>query len=291
MEKLPPQLLHRPLLDTSDLPLSCRKAGRMLSELHRVQEQLRSIRADRERQQEYRAAVIQQYQFLANYLRELSDQLPRKAKEREPRYTAEVAVCANRPEADNGDRCLWFAGTEGRYYVLLCDGMGTGLGAVDEGKTAGTLLRKLLSAGFPANHALRSLNSLCALRGRAGAVTVDLAEIQLDSGKTVLYKWGAAPSYLVTRAGVEKIGTAGPPPGLSVTDGRETVERLSLRRGETLVLLSDGVGGEDALYRCVVAPEAPPGEMAASFLEQGEEDAQDDATVAAIRLSDLTLAT
>lgn len=289
--QLSPQLLHRPLLDEGDLPLPCRKPGKLLSELHRGQEQLRSIRGNRERQQEYRAAVIQQYQFLANYLRELSDQLPRKEKLHEPRYTAQVAVCANRPEADNGDRCLWFAGTECRYYVLLCDGMGTGLGAVDEGKTAGELLRRLLAAGFPANHALRSLNSLCALRGRAGAVTVDLAEIQLDSGKTALYKWGAAPSYLVTRAGIEKIGTAGPPPGLSVTDGRETVERLSLRRGETLVLLSDGVGGEDAPCRRVVAPEAPPGELAASFLECGEEEPTDDATVVAIRLSDLTLAT
>lgn len=289
--KLPPQLLHRPLLDQKDLPLSCRKSGRLLSELHRSQEQLRSIRADRERRQECRSAVIQQYQFLASFLQDLADLLPRRGREPEARFRAEVKVCANRPEADNGDRCLWFAGTECRYYVLLCDGMGTGLGAVDDGNTAGKLLRRLLGAGFPAQYALRSLNSLCALRGQAGAATVDLAEIQLDSGKTLLYKWGAAPSYLVTRSGIEKIGTAGPPPGLSVTDGRETVERLSLRRGETLVLLSDGVGGEDALRRCKVAPDAPPGEVAAAFLEQGQAETGDDATVAAIRLLEPALVT
>lgn len=292
MAMLPANLLHRPLMDNGDLSLPfCRKSGRLLSELRRGQEQLRTLRGSRERLLEYRSALIQQYQFLSRYLQDLSDQLPQRAGPVLPRFQAEVAICGNRPEADNGDRVLKFSGTGCRYYVLLCDGMGTGLGAVDEGKNAATLLRRLLTAGFPASHALRTLNSVCALRGKAGAVTADLAEISLDTGKTTLYKWGAAPSYLLTPNGAEKIGTAGPPPGLSVADGRETVERLSLRRGETLLLLSDGVGGEDALRGWVYAPDEAPGEMAARILENGEAEKMDDATVAAIRLSDAFLST
>ena len=169
--------------------------------------------------------------------------------------------------------------------MLLCDGMGTGIGAVQEGKAALQLLKKLLLAGFPAEYALRSLNSLCALRGMAGASTVDLAELQLDTGKVMLYKWGATPSYLLCGDSVEKIGTAGPPPGLSVTEGREKVERLSLRRGEILVLLSDGVGGEDALQRRLSDEELPLRELAAKILSCGGADCGDDATVAVIRLS------
>lgn len=287
MLHLSPQLLHRPLLDAQDLPILCKKSGRMLTELHRCQEQLRSLRGNRERLKEYRGAVVQQYGFLSGYLQDLADQLPRRAQNPQARFQPQVAVCGNRPQPDNGDRCSWFSGPNCRYYVVLCDGMGTGIGAVDEGKTAGELLKLLLTAGFPAEHALRSLNSLCALRGRAGAVTIDLAEIGLDTGKATLYKWGAAPSWLLTRAGAEKIGTAGPPPGLSVTDGRETVERLSLRRGETLMLLSDGVGGEEALRWYRYTPEEPPGELAARLLELGESEKTDDATVVAIRLSDL----
>lgn len=281
---LPAQLLHRPLLDSGDLPFVCRKSGRLLGELHRCQEQLRAIRADRERQKEYRAAVVQQYQFLSAYLQDLSDTLSQRIREQTAQFKAQIAVCANRKEGDNGDRCLWFAGPQCRYYALLCDGMGTGLGAVDAGKSAAGLLRQMLSAGFPAEYALRSVNSICALRGRAGIVTMDLAEMDLDSGRTVLYKWGAAPSYLVGKNGAEKIGTAVPPPGLSVTEGRETVERLSLRRGETLVMVSDGVGGEDALRTLLEAPELPPGELAAYVLERGAGEQGDDATVMAIRL-------
>ena len=88
----------------------------------------------------------------------------------------------------------------------------------------------------------------------------------------------------MTTAGTEKIGTAGPPPGLSVTDVRETVERLSLRRGETLVLCSDGVGGEDALRCWFAEADEPPGELAARILEAGKLHSQDDATVAVVRL-------
>lgn len=283
--KLPPSLLHRPLLDSHDLPVSCRKPGRLLQELHRTQEQLRAIRGDRERQKEYRSAVIQQYQFLSEYLQDLSDELGKRVIHGNPRYQPEVAFCANRPQEDNGDRCLCFAGVGCRYYVALCDGMGTGLGAIDEGRMAGRLLRKLLTAGYPAEYALRSLNSLCALRGTAGAAAIDLAELQLDTGKVSLYKWGAAPSYILSSMGAEKIGTVTPPPGLSVTEDRETVERLSLRRGQTLLLLSDGVGGEDALRRCFTDPAEPLGELAARILESGDTDGTDDATVAAIRLT------
>lgn len=284
-------LLHKPLLRPEDIPLPCRKGGRLLDALQRSQEQMRWIRSDRERQEEYRLAVIQQYSFLAEYLQSLSDRLGSRGSEPRQRFSPEVAVYANRKEGDNGDRCLWFAGTECKYYVLLCDGMGTGLGAVQEGKTAAGMLRKLLSAGFPAEYALRSLNSLCALRSRAGAVTVDLAELQLDSGKVHLYKWGAAASYLLSGAGAEKIGTAGPPPGLSLTDSRETVERLSLRRGETLLMVSDGVGGEEFLRCHLEGSTEPPGELAARLLECRDEGKSDDATVATVRLTPLPVVT
>ena len=119
----------------------------------------------------------------------------------------------------------------------------------------------------------------------AGAATVDMAELQLDTGKVMLYKWGAAPSYLLHGGSIEKIGTAGPPPGLSVTEGREKVERLSLRRGEVLILLSDGVGGEDALQCRFSDGELPLQEIAAKVLDSGDAHSGDDATVAVIRLS------
>lgn len=288
---LPESLLHKPLLDQFSIPIACKKPARMVLELRRSQEQLRSIRADRDRRDEYRWAVVQQYQFLSHYLQMQSDQLPRRGEKIRQRFSPEVAVCSAGRESANGDRCLWFSGTGGKYYILLCDGMGTGLGAAQEGQTAAVMLRQMLSAGFPAEYALRSVNSLMVLRGRAGAATMDLAELRLDTGRASLYKWGAAPSWLLREGTPEKIGTAGPPPGLSVTEGREMVERLSLSRGEVLILTSDGVDGEDALRHVSEASAQPPGELAAKLLELGSRELEDDATVALIRLAPGALST
>ena len=285
-QKLSVDLLHKPLGNGAGLPTSCRKSGRLLQELRRAQEQLRAIRADRDRREEYRAAVTQQYRFLSEYLQDLSDTLAQRMNPPKQFYQPEMAICSAAREGANGDRCLVFAGVECRYYIVLCDGMGTGPEAARDGKVMGNMLKKLLSAGYPPEFALRSVNSLCALQGRAGAVTIDLAELRLDTGKATLYKWGAAPSYVMSKGAAIKIGTATPPPGLSVTDCRETVEQLSLRRGEMLILLSDGADGEEALRHCLEDAAQPPGELAAKILSCSAGGA-DDATVAVVRLTSL----
>lgn len=276
--------LHDPL------SFACRRPMDIQRELLRSQERLRDLTADRYRQREYRRALIQQYQFLAVYLRRLSDQLPRRGERQTAYYRLEVSARCRGKERATGDRCLAFPGAGCRYYVLLCDGMGTGLGAAQEGQSAGELLRQMLTAGFPPEHAFRSLNSILVLRGQAGAVTLDLAELRLDSGRVALYKWGAAPSYLLRAKGAEKIGTATPPPGIGIADARETVDRLSLRRGEMLILVSDGAEVGEILRRGEVRP-LPPGELAEWLLEECGADGEDDATVAVMRLTPRRLST
>ena len=174
---LPNQLLHSPLVEVASLSIPCKKPGRLILELRRTQEQLRILKADRERQREYRSAVIQQYGFLADWLQQQSDWLPRRPERLRQRYTAEVAICSAGREAANGDRCVSFPVFGCRHYVMLCDGMGTGPEAAREGRDAARLLRQMLVAGYPAEYALKSLNSILVLRGRAAAVTVDLAQI------------------------------------------------------------------------------------------------------------------
>ena len=146
------------------------------------------------------------------------------------------------------------------------------------------MLRQLLSAGYPAELALQSLNSLCALRERAGAVTVDLLELELDTGKGMLYKWGAAPSYLVSRTGAEKLGVARPPPGLAVTDSSKVSEKLSLRRSQILLLVSDGIPEEEALRSCTENLDLELEELANTVLSCARVSGEDDATVIAVRL-------
>ena len=280
---LPQTLLHQAHVIPESLPSGCSQSYRLQSELQRGQDQYRMLRADRQRQEEYRGALIQQYGFLAEYLQELADTL---LQQQQPaaRFRPEVAVCSRGKEAANGDRCLYFAGTRSRYYVLLCDGMGTGDGAAFEARTAGSMLRRMLMAGYPAHYALQSLNSICVLRGSAGAVTVDLVEADLVTGRASIYKWGAAPSWLLGRAGAERIGREGPPPGISVETEQPTVDRVTLQYAAPLVLLSDGVDGRNAIAGLEGDFDQPAGFLAALILEAGYSQIPDDATAAVLRL-------
>ena len=273
-----PDLLENPL------EADCRKQGRLIPELRRAREQLRILQADRKRQAEYRAALSQQYRFLSMYLRNLSDRLPRRAEYPQVEFRLELSARSRSREEANGDRCFAFSGSDCRYFVLLCDGMGTGLGAAREGQRAGILLRQILSAGFPPEHALKTLNSFLALQAKAGAVSVDLAEISLETGIVHIYKWGAAPSWVLHRRGTEKIGTATPPPGISVEADPMAVEKLSLRRGEVLLLVSDGVTETAIRDLSDGSADAPLGVLAEKILNQSGAVAEDDATAALIRL-------
>ena len=65
--------------------------------------------------------------------------------------------------------------------------------------------------------------------------------------------------------------------------GRQT-QRLSLRRGELLVLGSDGLGENEVLRCCMDAADSTPGELATRLLTCAQLGGQDDATVATVSL-------
>lgn len=260
----------------------CRRPGRIRGELNRSREQLLLLQADIRRREEYRQALGGQLESIGDYLRDLPDALCKPEGETVKRFRMQLGVRSRGRHRTAGDRVFCFPGIRGRMYVLLCDGMGTGPGAAREGMDAGLLLRQLITAGFPASRAMETLNAQLTLRGRAGAVTVDLCEVRLDLGSCHLYKWGAAPSLWFSGTQAEKIGTAGLPPGLSLNGAGEEY-RLSLRRGETLILVSDGVELPEDPHRIHIAPDASPGEVAERLLQEAR-DLADDATAAVVRL-------
>ena len=175
-------------------------------------------------------------------------------------------------------------------YVLLCDGMGTGSGAQSDAQEAISVLRSLLTLGFDAMDAAAMLNELYVLRGDGCFSTIDLLEVDLCTGEGALYKWGAAPSYLKKGGTVKKIGTASPPPGLGVgEEHRAGGVRLSLQRGELLVLTTDGVpeaACEQYLRTCGALS---PRELAAGVVACASESEPDDRTAAAVQLEPVSL--
>ena len=114
---------------------------------------------------------------------------------------------------------------------------------------------------------------------------MDLAEIDLVSGDGTLYKWGGGPSLLLTNRGPIKMGTATLPPGVGV-GGTHQAQRigLSLGRGEVLILLSDGIGGEEAEAILRQKEKKTPEELAAALVGLGCSEGEDDGTAAVLKL-------
>ena len=230
---------------------------------------------------ESRQVVAEEFSCIAAYLR--AEQLPEARAVARFQPQVGISTVGKNGNGAIGDRGACFAGRGADYYVLLCDGMGTGEGASRLSAETVRLLERLLRSGLAPEAALKILNGMELLRGTGCFTTVDLLRIDLCGGDATLYKWGAAPSYLRDDETVKKIGTATPPPGVGV-GGDHLPERyaLSLKWGEMLVLVSDGAGREDTEGLIAAFRGQSPRELAALLI--AGVPAEDDMTAVCVSL-------
>ena len=283
-------MLERGAVTRDDFPHgfseTCCHLDSLTAAINRELDELAGRRQYESRLKESRAVLAGQYGFLDQYLRRMAEELE------EPHlppvsFAPELGVsAAGKPgHSISGDRGACFRTESGMYYILLCDGMGTGAEAAGESRGAVRTVAGLIRAGLEPREALETLNGIYILRGDGGFSTVDLLALSLVTGEGVLYKWGAAPSYLKSGPETKKIGTAAPPPGLGIGEGHKAEEyRLSLREGEMLVLLSDGAGGEDAGRQVAAWKDGDPKALAAAIISKAQTDGEDDMTAVALRL-------
>lgn len=159
---------------------------------------------------------------------------------------AGIAAKKKDGETVSGDAGTWFKRPDGRLYVLLCDGMGSGAAANRESSLAVRLLEQFLQAGVETEHALVILNSALALKGEedGGFTTVDLLEMDLFTGECAVFKFGAAPTYIRKGAAVQRIAGSSLPAGLTARgEVRPDCTRLRLGPGDCVLMVSDGICG------------------------------------------------
>ena len=139
-----------------------------------------------------------------------------------------------------GDAAEHFCDSFGTAHLLLCDGMGTGGAAAVDGRMAASLTGKLLRAGFSGEAAARLVNVALSLRGdEESGATLDLLSVDLYTGRVILYKAGAAPSFLVRGGVARPIRSSTLPVGiLAQVVGRS--QQMDLCEQDWVVLMSDG---------------------------------------------------
>ena len=263
----------------------CHVAG-FLTAVNQAMDRLLARRREAHRLEESRRVATGQYLALERLLSALSRPLP----EQGPCFAPELAVgSAGRAGSEiSGDRGAAFRDRLGNYCILLCDGMGTGMEARVESDRAVRLLTAFLESGMEPDAALSLVNGFYVLRKQSAFATFDLLKLDLRTGAGSAYKWGAAPSYLLREGAIEEIGTAAPPPGLTAQSRAPGQYELSLREGETLVMVSDGAYGEETARRLQEFTQGSVRDLAACLIAQDEE-ASDDRTAVVIRLKELRI--
>ena len=207
---------------------------------------------------------------------------------------AGVAARNKAGETVSGDTGAWFKLDDGSLYVLLCDGMGSGSAASEDSTLAVKLLEQFLRAGVSPDAALRTLNGALALRGEAqgGFTTIDLLRVDLFTGDAAVYKYGAAPTYVRHGEKVSRISGSALPAGLAAGEGAPDKHGFTLRAGDCVLLVSDGVtgGGEDIWLRELLAAFAgdSPKDLACALISESEsrDTGVDDRTALVIRLTE-----
>lgn len=155
-----------------------------------------------------------------------------------------IAAMKKQGEKVSGDKGTYFKTDAGVLCVILSDGMGTGDSAARDSAQVVEILEKFLRSGVDPAVAMKILNSVMLLRSSDcwGYATVDLMCVDLFTGDTCFYKYGAAPSYVKTGRNIRRIKGETLAAGLSLGGGiAPDIVRMRLKPGCTAVIASDGV--------------------------------------------------
>lgn len=158
-----------------------------------------------------------------------------------------IASMKKKGEKVSGDRGTYFKTDSGVLCVILSDGMGCGPEAAKESGEVISILEKFLRAGADPALAMKTLSSVMLLKAgdNWGFATVDLMCIDLFSGQTGFYKYGAAPSYVYNGKGVHRIKCRSFAPGLDSERHAPDLVSMRLKPGCTAIIASDGVISDD----------------------------------------------
>lgn len=205
-----------------------------------------------------------------------------------------IAAMKKQGEKVSGDRGTYFKTDAGVLCVILSDGMGCGDEAAEDSRRVIGILEKFLRAGMEPAVAMKLLNSVLLLRDAEswGFATVDLMCVDLFTGQTSFYKYGAAPSYVLAGRSIRRVKGETLAAGLSAGEGTAPdVVRMRLKPGCTAVIATDGViadAEDEWLKNLLLQGGEDMKGLARAVLKQAQElyGALDDMTVVTVRVEE-----
>ena len=209
--------------------------------------------------------------------------------------SAEIGACQlsrgkNRVCGDCFDS---FTDPSGALYIVLSDGMGSGSRArIDSALTCSMAVR-LIKSGIPLSAALETVNtSLLVKSADESFATLDICRVDLNTGECVIYKAGAAATYIKSGDRLLRAVLSSPPIG---SGGRVTIpaQKFHVSAGDTIIMTTDGASLDEewlsrelSKERGSQAANAPQelSERIARAARSSENGREDDITIIAVNI-------
>lgn len=152
-----------------------------------------------------------------------------------------LARVAKSGESVSGDNYSFLELQSGELLMVLADGMGSGEVAYRDSGNLIEVLEHLMEAGFEKKSALRLLNTLFVINYEGDSfTTLDMASINLHTGKCEIMKNGAAATFIKRKDGVDTILSEALPVGVDM-EAESDVAVTELSEGDMVIMVSDGV--------------------------------------------------
>ncbi len=144
-----------------------------------------------------------------------------------------------------GDSVSAALAVDGRGFVLISDGMGTGFQAAADSNLTAKIMKKLLCSGFSFDSALKIVNSALIARNNCESIaSIDGIDVNLFTGETVFYKAGAALSIIRKKDRAVTLERSSMPLGI-LRNISFSKTRFTGEAGDIILLISDGVAQTD----------------------------------------------
>lgn len=184
-----------------------------------------------------------------------------------------------------GDCYECFTGADGAFYVVLSDGMGTGSRARVDSTMACSVMSKLLKSGVALPAALETVNTVLMVKSADESfATLDICKLDLNSGECAVYKAGAAATYIKSEDRLIRAALSSPPAGMG---GKLTVpaQRFSVRKGDVILMMTDGVAPDEQWLSYELSRPADPSALSERIAKAARASANgrdDDISVIAV---------
>lgn len=287
--------------DLSNMPIGfgqiCLRAERFLNEFGHVYELYKQNAISCGAAKSSRDIMARQYSEISNVIELLS-------KEIEAGETQEDGVCRiiypkvtvrTEPKAGNsvsGDSVIYFE-RESKFFVILCDGMGSGDDAMHQSRLTARLFEKFLKAGFNKETSLRMINSALALKAdQESFSTVDILEIDTKTGECEFLKVGSAQSFIKRKKEIGIISSKSLPVGILEKIEAQPI-KCTAEPGDIIVMVTDGVSEagsgvlkSDWIKKLLLLEKRKPWEVADLIIEGAKARARfcDDMTCCVIKI-------